>query len=224
MNCERRATIIDQPLEKTNDTKLGMIPFCCRNGTILPPAMDPSKSASAFQINVFKMPPDLNRSLFTPPQNWKIEGRLNPDYKCGPPFRVSPSQFPDPSDTAAFASWQVVCNITQPKGESPRCCVSFSVFFNESIIPCLTCSCGFPSNTARTCSTKSSSSLKIEPRCPLPGLILIIFQFRTHCHAEITAVSASTGIYSPSLTGMIQLDKAAPGFDAVYVVPSMELY
>ncbi|KAK4380087.1 hypothetical protein RND71_001949 [Anisodus tanguticus] len=163
LNCERRPTIIDLPLEKTNDTKLGMIPFCCRNGTILPPAMDPSKSVSAFQMNVFKMPPDQNRSSFTPPQNWKIEGRLNPDYKCGPPVRVSPTQVPDPSgllpDTAVFASWQVVCNITQRKGASPRCCVSFSAFYNESVIPCPTCACGCPSNTARTCSTKAPALL-----------------------------------------------------------------
>ncbi|KAJ8528783.1 hypothetical protein K7X08_030427 [Anisodus acutangulus] len=177
LNCERRPTLIDLPLEKTNDTKLGMIPFCCRNGTILPPAMDPSKSVSAFQMNVFKMPPDLNRSSFTPPQNWKIEGRLNPDYKCGPPVRVSPTQVPDPSrllpDTAVFASWQVVCNITQPKGASPRCCVSFSAFYNESIIPCPTCACGCPSNTARTCSTKAPALL-------LPSQALLVpFDNRT---------------------------------------------
>lgn len=36
LNCEKRPTIIDLPLEKTNDTTLGMVPFCCRNGTILP--------------------------------------------------------------------------------------------------------------------------------------------------------------------------------------------
>ncbi|CAH9136757.1 unnamed protein product [Cuscuta epithymum] len=163
LNCDRRPTIIDLPLEKANDTTLGMIPFCCRNGTILPPAMDPSKSVSAFLMNVFKMPPDLNRSSFTPPQNWKISGRLNPDYKCGPPVRVSPSEFPDPSgllpNKAAFASWQVVCNITQPKGASPRCCVSFSAYYNESVIPCPTCACGCPANTPRTCSTKSPALL-----------------------------------------------------------------
>lgn len=177
LNCQRRPTLIDLPLEKTNDTKLGMIPFCCRNGTILPPAMDPSKSVSAFQMNVFKMPPDLNRSSFTPPQNWKIEGRLNPDYKCGPPVRVSPTQVPDPSGllpaTSVFASWQVVCNITQPKGASPRCCVSFSAFYNESIIPCPTCACGCPSNTGRTCSTKAPALL-------LPSQALLVpFDNRT---------------------------------------------
>ncbi|CAI9119027.1 OLC1v1020676C1 [Oldenlandia corymbosa var. corymbosa] len=163
LNCERRPTIVDLPLAKTNDTSVGMIPNCCRNGTILPPSMDPSKSVSAFQINVFKMPPDLNRSQLNPPVNWQINGTLNPDYKCGPPVRVSPSEFPDPSgmlpNTTAVASWQVVCNITQPKGASPRCCVSFSAYYNESIIPCPTCACGCPSSTSRTCSANRSALL-----------------------------------------------------------------
>lgn len=163
LNCERRPTIIDLPLEMTNDTKLGMVPNCCRNGTILPRSMDPTKSISSFQIQVFKMPPDVNRSELIPPQNWAINGTLNPDYKCGPPVRVSPSQSPDrsglPVNSTAVASWQVVCNITQPKGASPRCCVSFSAYYNDSVIPCNTCACGCPSNTARTCSTTAQAML-----------------------------------------------------------------
>lgn len=176
LNCERRPTIIDLPLEKTNDTILGLVPNCCRNGTILPPTMDPSKSISAFQMQVYKMPPDLNRSQLSPPQNWKISGRLNPDYECGPPVRVSPSHFPDPSglpDSTAVASWQVVCNITQPKGASSRCCVSFSAYYNESIIPCTTCACGCPSNSARTCST-TTPALLLPPQA-----LLIPFENRT---------------------------------------------
>ncbi|CAN4106341.1 unnamed protein product [Withania somnifera] len=251
LNCERRPTLIDLPLEKTNDTKLGMIPFCCRNGTILPPAMDPSKSVSAFQINVFKMPPDLNRSSFTPPQNWKIEGRLNPDYRCGPPVRVSPTQVPDPSgllpDTAVFASWQVVCNITQPKGASPRCCVSFSAFYNESIIPCPTCACGCPSNTARTCSTKAPALLlpsqallvPFENRTklslawadinhlpvsnPLPcgdncGVSInwhLFTDYRGGWSARITIFNWDESAFADWFTA-VELDKAAPGFDAMY--------
>ncbi|KAL2470297.1 COBRA-like protein 7 [Abeliophyllum distichum] len=251
LNCDRRPTIVDLPLEKTNDTILGMIPFCCRNGTILPPAMDPSKSISAFQINVFKMPPDLNRSLLSPPQNWGISGRLNPNYKCGPPVRVSPSQFPDPSgllsDSAAMASWQVVCNITKPKGVSPRCCVSFSAYYNESIIPCPTCACGCPANTDSTCSTKSSALLlpsqalliPFENRTtlstawadlhhfpvpnPLPcgdncGVSInwhLFTDYRGGWSARITLFNWDEFPFVDWFTA-IELDKAAPGFEAVY--------
>ncbi|KAL2459686.1 COBRA-like protein 7 [Forsythia ovata] len=251
LNCDRRPTLVDLPLEKTNDTNLGMIPFCCRNGTILPPAMDPSKSISAFQINVFKMPPDLNRSLLSPPQNWGISGRLNPNYKCGPPVRVSPSQFPDPSrllsDSAAMASWQVVCNITKPKGVSPRCCVSFSAYYNESIIPCPTCACGCPANTDSTCSTKSPALLlpsqalliPFENRTtlstawadlhhfpvpnPLPcgdncGVSInwhLFTDYRGGWSARITLFNWDEFPFVDWFTA-IELDKAAPGFEAVY--------
>ncbi|KAJ7955179.1 COBRA-like protein [Quillaja saponaria] len=163
LNCEKRPTIIDLPPTKANDSDVGRIPFCCRNGTILPPSMDPSKSTARFQIQVFKMPPDLNRSQLTPPQNWRINGTHNPDYKCGPPVRVSPSHFPDltglPSNTTAVASWQVVCNITKDKGTTPKCCVSFSAYYNDSVIPCKTCACGCPRNTDRTCSTTKPAML-----------------------------------------------------------------
>uniref|UniRef100_A0A5B7BA61 Putative COBRA-like protein 7 n=1 Tax=Davidia involucrata TaxID=16924 RepID=A0A5B7BA61_DAVIN len=99
--------------------------------------MDPTKSKSVFLMQVYKMPPDLDRTQLTPPQNWKINGTLNPDYQCGPPVQVTPSLFPDPSGlpskSTAIASWQVVCNITHSKLESPKYCASFSAFFNDSV-------------------------------------------------------------------------------------------
>ncbi|XP_019463701.1 PREDICTED: COBRA-like protein 7 [Lupinus angustifolius] len=157
LNCQKRPTIIDLPPTKFNDTVLGKVPFCCRNGTILPSSMDPSKSVSKFQMQVFKTPPNLNRSMLSPPQNWQINGTLNPTYKCGPPIRVRPTENPDPSglpsEIVVMASWQVVCNITKAKGTASKCCVSFSAYYNESVIPCKTCACGCPSNTARNCST-----------------------------------------------------------------------
>ncbi|TXG63350.1 hypothetical protein EZV62_010344 [Acer yangbiense] len=177
LNCQRRPTIVDLPPTRANDTILGRIPFCCRNGTILPREMDPSKSTSVFQMNVFKMPPDLNRTEFFPPQNWKINGTLNPDYQCGTPFRVSPSKFPDsgglPTESTAVASWQVVCNITQAKEESPKCCVSFSSFFNESAIPCNTCACGCNKSPSQTCSATEPALLV------RPDSLLIPFENRT---------------------------------------------
>ncbi|MQL82399.1 hypothetical protein Taro_014874 [Colocasia esculenta] len=36
----------------------------------------------------------------------------------------------------AIASWQVVCNITRLKAKASRCCVFFSAFYNDSVVPC----------------------------------------------------------------------------------------
>ncbi|KAI4369542.1 hypothetical protein MLD38_017970 [Melastoma candidum] len=179
LNCEKRPTIIDLPPTKANDTNLGLIPNCCRNGTILPTWMDPTKSTSVFRMQVFKMEPDLNRSVINPPINFRINGTFNPDYLCGQPIQVSPSLFPDPTglpvNTSAVASWQVVCNITQAKASTPKCCVSFSAYYNDSVVPCGTCACGCSSSTnqSQTCSAAAPAIL-------LPSEALLVpFENRT---------------------------------------------
>lgn len=146
MNCQKKPIIADLPAERANDEKIGKLPYCCRNGSIMPTIINATKSRSIFQLTVYKLPPDLNRTALNPPQNWKIEGVLNGKYKCGPPIRVDPTQFPDPSGldaiTTAVASWQVTCNITKPKPKQAKCCVSFSAFYADSVVPCNTCACG----------------------------------------------------------------------------------
>ncbi|BAS83769.1 COBRA-like protein 7 [Oryza sativa Japonica Group] len=180
LNCDKKPVILDLPLSRYNDTQIGKIDHCCRNGTILPKSMDETQSKSAFQLQVFKMPPDLNRTKLFPPANFKIAGAssLNPDYTCGQPVPVSPTEFPDPSGldstTLAIATWQVVCNITTSKGAKPKCCVTFSAYYNDSVIPCNTCACGCPSNQrGPTCSTTAQSML-----LP-PEALLVPFDNRT---------------------------------------------
>ncbi|CAN6325474.1 unnamed protein product [Urochloa humidicola] len=180
LNCDRKPVILDLPLSRYNDTQIGKIDNCCRNGTILPKSMDEKQSKSAFQMQVFKMPPDLNRTKLFPPANFKISGAssLNPDYTCGQPVPVSPTAFPDPSGldstTLVVATWQVVCNITKTKDAKPKCCVTFSAYYNDSVIPCNTCACGCPANRrGPTCSTTAQSML-----LP-PEALLVPFDNRT---------------------------------------------
>nr|CAD1833258.1 unnamed protein product [Ananas comosus var. bracteatus] len=157
LNCQRSPVVLDLPLSRYNDSQLGRIPHCCRNGTILPSSMDPSQSVSAFQMQIAG------------------GSDLNPDYACGPAVRVAPAEFPDPSglesNTSAIASWQVVCNISAPRGSKPKCCVSFSAFYNDSVVPCGTCACGCPA--ARTCNASA-------PPLLLPSEALLVpFDNRT---------------------------------------------
>ncbi|XP_010538043.1 PREDICTED: COBRA-like protein 11 [Tarenaya hassleriana] len=176
-NCQKKPTIKDLPVDRKDDNLIGKLPFCCKNGTLLPSIMDPSKARSIFQLQVYKLPPDLNRTEFYPPQGWKIDGFVNPQYKCGPPVRVDGSAFPDPNGlqatSFAVASWQVICNITRPKPRASRCCVSFSAFYNQSAIPCNTCACGCDDIDTDTCDSQA------RPMLLPPDSLLVPFTNRT---------------------------------------------
>ncbi|KAL6896821.1 hypothetical protein ACP4OV_007393 [Aristida adscensionis] len=201
LNCDRSPVVLDLPPSRADDDAIGRVDHCCRNGTILPKAMDVAQSKSAFQMEVYKMPPDLNRTTLNPPANFKVAGSspLNPDYACGQPVPVSPTEFPDPSGlastTLALATWQVVCNVTDDDDDAaggasggatpsesaaagakpPACCVSFSAFYNESVVPCNTCACGCPASpspAAASCSTTA------PPMLLPPYALLMPFQRR----------------------------------------------
>ncbi|XP_075507240.1 COBRA-like protein 7 [Primulina tabacum] len=192
LSCDRTPTIMDLPLSRTNDTNFGLIPFCCRDGTILSPFMDLRRSKSAFQMQVYKMPPNLNSTHLTPPRNWKINSTVGPDYQCGQPIRVIPNHFPDPSGlpstTSTVASWQVTCNITRLNSKKPKCCVSFSSFFNDSIIPCNTCACGCGNNNASNSNNVCSAT---EPPLLLPSEALLVpFDNRTRMAKEFASLKS----------------------------------
>lgn len=175
MNCQKKPVISDLPPELENDEKVGKLPFCCKDGLLLPKTMNETKARAIFQLEVFKLPPDLNRTAITPPQNWKIIGRLNPNYKCGPPIRVDPTEFPDPRGidavTSAIASWQVNCNMSKPKPKQNRCCVSYSAYYADGAVPCNTCACGCDDD--ERCD-KSGAAMLIPP-----SSLLVPFQNRT---------------------------------------------
>ncbi|KAL0399265.1 UNVERIFIED_CONTAM: COBRA-like protein 10 [Sesamum radiatum] len=43
---------------------------------------------------------------------------------------------------SAIASWQVTCNMTSPKPQQAKCCVSYSAYYADGAVPCNTCACG----------------------------------------------------------------------------------
>lgn len=108
LSCSVSPVISDLPLNSQNDTTIGGIKYCCRNGTILPATVDPSKSKSAFQMMVYKLPPHADDLLHVvPPTEFKIG---NGTYSCGAPRFIAPSLFPDPYlsySTTAQKTWQV---------------------------------------------------------------------------------------------------------------------
>ncbi|CAM6044676.1 unnamed protein product [Sphagnum compactum] len=153
-SCSASPVIVDLPSTQFN-TSLGHVQYCCRNGTILPAVIDPSQSKSAFTMNVYKIPPNTATVHLVPPANWRIGDGL---YKCGQPRLITPTMFPDPSgilhSSSAVKTWQVTCNVSMTP-QAPKCCVSFSGFYNDSIVPCPTCACGCPKNPQPVCNASS---------------------------------------------------------------------
>ncbi len=48
----------------------------------------------------------------------------------------------------------MTCNVSMTP-QAPKCCVSFSGFYNDSIVPCPTCACGCPRNPQPVCNASS---------------------------------------------------------------------
>ncbi|PSR96300.1 COBRA-like protein [Actinidia chinensis var. chinensis] len=187
MNCQRKPVISDLPPEKENDDKVGKLPNCCRNGTVLPTLMNETWARSSFQLQARAELYSSSQAIY-PPQRWKINGVINPDYKCGPPVRIDSTEFPDPSGLAAtssaVATWQVTCNITRPKPKQARCCVSFSAYYAEAAVPCSTCACGCEEST--TCDP-DANALHLPPEA-----LLMPFDNRTEKTKAWAAIKHQT--------------------------------
>lgn len=111
VSCATSPQILDLPVDRTNDTQIGYVKYCCKNGTIMPAIIDPSKSKAAFTMMVYKVPPGNNKlSHIVPPGNFKFGDGY---YQCGAPRLIAPSVIPpDPAtlqhEVTAYKTWQVI--------------------------------------------------------------------------------------------------------------------
>eukprot|EP00271_Cylindrocystis_brebissonii_P019107 TRINITY_DN5670_c0_g1_i2.p1 TRINITY_DN5670_c0_g1~~TRINITY_DN5670_c0_g1_i2.p1 ORF type:complete len:273 (+),score=34.99 TRINITY_DN5670_c0_g1_i2:578-1396(+) len=87
-----------------------------------------------------------------PPKNFTLNGDM---YTCSSLSKIAPTLYPQDSGrrfTQAFASFRTNCTYSETHAEVvPGCCVSFSSFYNDTVIPCPSCSCAcgrFSSNTS----------------------------------------------------------------------------
>uniref|UniRef100_A0A7N0SVM3 COBRA C-terminal domain-containing protein n=1 Tax=Kalanchoe fedtschenkoi TaxID=63787 RepID=A0A7N0SVM3_KALFE len=182
-----------------------------------------NKARSIFQLNVYKMPPDMNRTAINPPQHWQIDGIINPHYKCGQPIRV---EFPDPSGlqatSYAVASWQVVCNITRPKPKQSKCCVSFSAFYNDSVVPpSEALLVPFDNRTDKAKAWGKLKNFKVPRTLPCPdncGVSInwhVNSDYKSGWTARITLFNWEE-INFEDWFAAIQINKAYPGYENVY--------
>ncbi|KAK1402160.1 COBRA-like protein 6 [Heracleum sosnowskyi] len=114
---------------------------CCKGGVLTSITQDPTKYISSFDMSVGGSV--QNPSSTGIPDNFTLG---LPGYTCGPPIEVEPTKFYEDNGrrkTQAIATWNVSCSYSQfLASPTPKCCVSFSAFYNSTIVPCPTCSCG----------------------------------------------------------------------------------
>uniref|UniRef100_A0A0E0I3F6 COBRA-like protein n=1 Tax=Oryza nivara TaxID=4536 RepID=A0A0E0I3F6_ORYNI len=138
---------------------------CCRGGVLPAYGQGPSAAAAAFQVSVGQAG-TTNRTVRLP-RNFTLLGP-GPGYTCGR-ARVVPStvfltadrrrktqalsKLTTPSSSSpapplmmsclCAVTWNVTCTYSQHLASKyPSCCVSFSSFYNDTIVPCAKCACG----------------------------------------------------------------------------------
>lgn len=155
--CQKTPTVVDLlPGTPYNQ----QIANCCKGGVINSWAQDPGNAASSFQVSVGAA--GTTNKTVKVPKNFTLRAP-GPGYTCGPAKIVKPTQFWSSDGrrvTQAMMTWNVTCTYSQFLAQkTPTCCVSLSSFYNDTIVPCPTCTCGCQNNNTQPGSC-------VDPKSP----------------------------------------------------------
>eukprot|EP01018_Ginkgo_biloba_P003309 Gb_36720 [translate_table: standard] len=184
--CKKDPTVVD--LLPGTPYNL-QIANCCKGGVIASWAQDAINAVSAFQVSVGSA--GTSNTTVRLPKNFTLRAP-GPGYTCGPAKKVKSSLFLTPDGrryTQALMTWNVTCTYSQFLAQkTPTCCVSLSSFYNDTIVPCPTCTCGCQNNITQpgTCIEHGNKEWQLCHRhknalqdlctlfqkCPFPGLDL----------------------------------------------------
>ncbi|KAK9167695.1 hypothetical protein Scep_002886 [Stephania cephalantha] len=167
---------------------------CCKGGVLSSLTQDPTKYASMFEMHIGNSPSgQQQKGDMQIPQNFSIG---LPGYTCSAPFKVPPSRFQDGSRRfiQALKTWNVTCTYSQFIARTaPTCCVSLSAFYNETIVPCATCSCGCQGLSGEQCveqgKTPSLLQLPHSDRDIVPDTVMCtkhMCPIRVHWHVKVS--------------------------------------
>ncbi|XP_009763134.1 protein COBRA [Nicotiana sylvestris] len=142
--CKKDPTVVDLlPGTPYNQ----QIANCCKGGVINSWGQDPTTAVSSFQISVGAA--GTTNKTVRVPKNFTLKAP-GPGYTCGPAKIVKPTKFVSADGrrvTQAMMTWNVTCTYSQFLAQkTPTCCVSLSSFYNDTIVPCPTCTCGCQTN------------------------------------------------------------------------------
>lgn len=147
LSCEPSPIIVDLLPEMAPGGAVN----CCRGGVLSAWAQNETLAMTNFTLkvgNASNTPYDLKG-----PQNFSIG---IPGFLCTPAITVASTNFTLDTRyfTQAQATWVVSCAYSQRDDAAPaQCCVSYSSFYNHTIVPCTkcACACGNYSKSADVC-------------------------------------------------------------------------
>eukprot|EP00475_Leptophrys_vorax_P025141 TRINITY_DN3512_c0_g1_i1.p1 TRINITY_DN3512_c0_g1~~TRINITY_DN3512_c0_g1_i1.p1 ORF type:complete len:459 (-),score=10.49 TRINITY_DN3512_c0_g1_i1:195-1571(-) len=151
--CMQYPVVVDLMPDPLHPDAPGVFKNCCKGGYIGPMSTDSNRSMAAFQISVGNGTNTIWN--FVPPSNFSlgVDG-----YKCTEPVRVNATIYNVTNSrrvTQAQITHEVVCTYSSvQKRKPPKCCVSLSAFYNDTIMPCArcACACGNYSSTSTLCT------------------------------------------------------------------------
>ncbi|MBA0591739.1 hypothetical protein Gorai_008741, partial [Gossypium raimondii] len=136
---------------------------CCKGGVLSSMIQDPTKYAAVFQMNI--RAGGAADSDFDMPQNFSLGV---PGYTCAKPVQVAPSKYSSDGGrrwTQALGTWNVTCIYSQYQAStSPKCCVSLSAFYNDSIVHCPKCSCSCQGLPGSKCIWRNTIAIATSKR------------------------------------------------------------
>ncbi|OIT31692.1 PREDICTED: protein COBRA-like [Nicotiana attenuata] len=142
--CKKNPTVVDLLPETPHNQQIAN---CCKGGVLNSWGKDPATAVTLFQLNVGSA--GTNNNTVRVPKNFTLQAP-GPGYTCGPAKIVKPTKFVTPDGrrvTQAMMTWNVTCAYAQFLAEkNPKCCVSLSSSYNDTIVPCPTCACGCENN------------------------------------------------------------------------------
>ncbi|XP_051121025.1 protein COBRA-like [Andrographis paniculata] len=192
--CKKDPTVVDLlPGTPYNQ----QIANCCKGGVISSWTQDPANAASAFQISVGAA--GTTNKTVRVPKNFTLKAP-GPGYTCGPVKVGKPTKFISPDGrrvTQAMMTWNVTCTYSQFLAQkTPTCCVSLSSFYNDTIVPCPTCTCGCQNNRTQpgSCVNPDSPYLasvvsehkKSNSLAPLIQCTKHMCPIRVHWHVKVS--------------------------------------
>ncbi|CDY19626.1 BnaA05g20340D [Brassica napus] len=212
MNCQKKQDISDLPPERKEDNVTGKLPYCCKNGTLLPPIMDPWKARSMFQLQVFKLPPDLNKTALTLEDRWSSQSSVQ--------MRATAV---GGSGRYSLASWQVVCNITKPKAQASRCCDTdtCNADCNPLLLPPDALLVPFKNRTLKAKAWAKQNHMPIPKKLPCPdncGVSInwhVNTDYRDGWTARLTVFNWRDFAFEDWFVA-VDMGKAGPGYENVY--------